>query len=109
MPHKNNRTRKINKYENLSTPQAEFDFHDKGILREEDIQKLTDDFLEECEKKNLTKVLFITGKGLHSKLGTPVIKPLLDRYLKSLPFVIRVQEGRIDRGGAGALEVDLEF
>lgn len=52
--------------------------------------------------------MFITGKGLHSKKGMPVIKPLLRKYLNTLPFVIRVDEGRFDRGGAGTLEVTLE-
>lgn len=98
----------MNKYENLSKPQAEFDFHNRGILNEREIKRLTDEFLEECQERNLTKVLFITGKGLHSKGGMPVIKPFLKKYLNSLPFVFRVYEGRFDRGGSGTLEVILE-
>lgn len=98
----------MNKYENLSKPQAEFDFHDKGILRESDIKHMANEFLDECRSRNLTKIIFITGKGLHSKKGMPIIKPFLRKYLNSLPFVARVDEGRFDRGGAGALEVILE-
>ena len=98
---------RMNKYDNLSKPQAEFDFHDKGILRESDIREMTDEFLADCRDRNLTKVLFITGKGLHSKGGMPVIKPFLRKYLLSLPFVERVYEGRFDRGGTGTLEVIL--
>lgn len=103
------RPKKLNKYDNLSKPQAEFDFHDKGILRENDIRQLADEFLEECRRRKLTKVLFITGKGLHSRNGMPIIKPFLNRYLKALPFVLRVYEGRFDRGGEGTLEVVLNF
>ncbi|MCA9374458.1 MAG: Smr/MutS family protein [Candidatus Gracilibacteria bacterium] len=99
---------KTNKYDNLSKPQAEFDFHDRGILTKPEIKKLTDEFLEECRERGLTKILFITGKGLHSKHGMPVIKPFLKKYLSSLPYVFRVYEGRFDRGGSGTLEVILD-
>lgn len=101
------RPKKLNKYDNLSKPQAEFDFHDKGLLRENDMRVLTDEFLEECLRRKFTKVLFITGKGLHSKNGMPIIKPFLNRYLQTLPYVVRVYEGRYDRGGSGTLEVIL--
>lgn len=105
---KNIRPKKLNKYDNLSKPQAEFDFHDKGLLRESDMRKLTDEFLEECIDRGLTKILFITGKGLHSKKGMPVIKPFLRKYLQGKSFVVRVYEGRFDRGGEGTLEVILK-
>lgn len=101
--------KKVNKFDNLSKPQAEFDFHGRGVLRHPDMKRLTDEFLDECERRGLTKVLFITGKGLHSKKGMPVIKPFLRKYLGSKDFVVRVYEGRRDRGGAGTLEVILDF
>lgn len=101
------RPQKTNKYDNLSKPQAEFDFHDLGVLHPGDMKKLADEFLEECRSRKLTKVLFITGKGLHSKNGMPVIKPLLKKYLSEKPFVKQVYEGRRDRGGSGTLEVIL--
>lgn len=100
---------KLNKYDNLSKPQAEFDFHDRGRLTPPMLQELTDDFLETCARRKLTKVLFITGKGLHSKQGMPVIKPWLKKYLLTKDFVVRVYEGRRDRGGSGTLEVILDF
>jgi DNA-nicking Smr family endonuclease len=106
---KNFKPKKVNKYDNLSKPQAEFDFHNRGSLTPNEIKKLADEFLEECRNRRLTKVLFITGKGLHSKNGMPIIKPFLNKYLKSLPFVFRVYEGRRDRGGEGTLEVILDY
>ena len=84
-----------------------FDFHDKGFLTMSDVKRLAEDFLAECVRRGLTKVLFITGKGLHSKKGMPIIKPFLKKYLSDLPFVWRVYEGRSDRGGSGTLEVIL--
>ncbi len=106
---KKQRPQKNNKYDNLSKPQAKFDFHNRGRLRNQDIQALADEFLETCERRNLTKVLFITGKGLHSAKGMPIIKPFLKKYLQNHPNVARVYEGRRDRGGSGTLEVILDF
>ncbi len=105
---KNFKPKKVNKYNNLSKPQAEFDFHNRGALTPSEAKRLADEFLEECRERGLTKILFITGKGLHSKKGMPVIKPFLHKYLKTLPFVFNVYEGRFDRGGEGTLEVILE-
>ncbi len=103
------REKKNNKYDNLSRPQAEFDFHDRGVLTPHDVQRLAREFLEECRDRKLTKILFITGKGIHSQNGMPVIKPLLYAYLKKQSCVVRVYEGRFDRGGSGTLEVVLDF
>ncbi len=100
---------KINKFDNLSKPEAEFDFHSRGMLRNSDVKSLTDEFLDECRSRGLSKVLFITGKGLHSKKGMPIIKPYLKKYLGGLSFVVRVYEGRRDRGGTGTLEAILNF
>ncbi len=105
---KNFKPKKVNKYDNLSKPQAEFDFHGRGSMTPYDVKRLTDEFLEECRDRRLTKILFITGKGLHSKKGMPIIKPFLRKYLEGLSYVFRVYEGRRDRGGEGTLEVILE-
>lgn len=106
---KSDKKTKVNKYDNLSKPEAEFDFHDRGALRMGEVQKMADSFIEECRERGLTKVLFITGKGLHSRGGMPIIKPFLKKYLMSKPFVERVYEGRFDRGGTGTLEVIFNF
>ena len=106
---KKNRKVKKNKFDNLSKPQAEFDFHGTGMLTRELMRKMADEFLQECRDRGLTKVLFITGKGLHSKKGMPIIKPFLKKYLSEKSFVVRIYEGRSDRGGSGTLEVILDF
>lgn len=95
-----------NKYAHLNEPQATFDYHDKGILTEDEIRDLADEFIAECKGKGLMKVLIITGKGLHSENG-PVIGPLLKWYLHKNPAVLSVETARRDRGGEGALEVKL--
>jgi DNA-nicking Smr family endonuclease len=109
MGFKPRKTTKNNKYDNLSKPQDSFDFHNLGILSPRDITKLADDFLYKCRQRSLTKILFITGKGLHSRNGSPVVKPVLRKHLEKLSYVVRVYESRRDRGGQGALEVTLDF
>ena len=106
---KKGRRKKNNKYDNLSKPQAELDFHGMGILTMGMVREMADEFLYKCKDRGLTKVLFITGKGLHSQKGMPVIKPYLKKYLSGKSFVDRVYEGRFDRGGSGTLEVVLRF
>ncbi|MBL4694252.1 Smr/MutS family protein [Candidatus Gracilibacteria bacterium] len=102
---KKDRKKKLNKYDNLSKPQAELDFHGLGGMTMSRVRDMTDEFIEECRGRGLNKVLFITGKGLHSKKGMPIIKPFLKKYLSNKSFVDRVYEGRFDRGGSGTLEV----
>jgi len=104
---KKQRKEGVNKYDNLSKPQAELDFHDLGVLTQSQIKGMVDEFIEECRDRGLSKVLFITGKGLHSRKGMPIIKPFVKKYLQSKPYVLRVYEGRFDRGGSGTLEVIL--
>ena len=106
---KKDRKKKVNKHDNLSQPEAEFDFHGLGALPMDRVREMADGFIAECRRRGLTKVLFITGKGLHSKRGMPVIKPFLRKYLMDKTFVERVYEGRFDRGGSGTLEVIFRF
>lgn len=77
-----------------------------GILTEDEIRRIAQEFVEESAKKGLRRVLIITGKGLHSAEG-PVIRPLLKWFLHKLPQVKSVETARFDRGGEGALEVQL--
>ena len=94
------------KYAFLHESQAELDFHGRGMLRQEEICRITEVFIEDAVKKGFKRLLIITGKGLHSSDG-PVIKPLLSWYLHKLPSVKSAVTARRDRGGEGALEVEL--
>lgn len=105
---KKERRKKVNKYEELNAVQAEFDFHDKGLLTMDEVREMADGFIEECREKGLSRVLIITGKGMHSDDGVPKIKPFLMDHLSRLPYILRVSEARRDRGGGGALEVVLD-
>ena len=107
MARKQERTRKHNKYAGLNEPQAILDYHGKGILTEDQIKNMAEEFLVECKNNGFSRVLIITGKGLHSKEG-PVIGPLLSWYLHKIPYVKSAVTARRDRGGEGALEIFLQ-
>jgi len=95
-----------NKYENLNKIQAEFDFHNLGILTAEEIYSLADEFILNSQKNNYTKISFIVGQGKHSKNGA-IIKPLLQKYLATHSNVTKVSLGKFAQGGEGVLVVDL--
>ena len=106
MAKKKQRKHKVDKYAHLNEPQAELDYHDKGLLTEKEIKTIAEEFIQDAVRKGLTKVLIITGKGNRSKNG-PVVKPTLSWFLHKIPEVKYVKEARVDRGGSGAFEVDL--
>lgn len=95
-----------NKYENLNKIQAEFDFHNLGILSPQEIYSLADEFILNSQKNKLKKISFIVGQGKHSKNG-PVIKPLLQEYLNNHSSISKVSLGKFAQGGEGVLVVDL--
>ena len=103
----NKRKVKNNKYGGINDPKAELDFHKYNSLTPFDIEKICNEFIEESVKKNLDKILVITGKGLHSSFGIPVVKPTVVDVLKRNGKVFRFTEARRDRGGSGAFEVEL--
>ena len=95
-----------NKYAQLNKSEAEFDFHNLGILTGDEIIKLTDDFINNAQENNYKKISFVVGQGKHSKNGA-VIKPLLQEYLSSHSQVKKIQPGKFAAGGGGVLMVDL--
>jgi len=96
---------KNNKYESLSKPQKELDFHNKGILKKEEIIDLLENFIKECKNEKIEKALIITGKGIHSKDGRSIVRPIVENELSKNPEIKNFYESRIDRGGSGAIEV----
>ena len=98
---------KNNKYADLSLAEDEFDFHGLGPLTPHEIEELAYNFLWKSYQNHLYKVRIITGKGLHSSEG-PIIKPTLQQYLPSLPFVKQVTTAKYNEGGTGALDIIFE-
>ncbi len=96
-----------NKYALLAKPQSQIDFHKAGILTKEEITALTKRFLERSSQEGLTKILIITGKGLHSQDGQAVIKPLVEKILRKNAHVKTFSWAPRNRGGDGAFEINL--
>jgi len=100
--------RRENKYAEMSQPQAEFDFHDIGVLSDTQIVNMTRNFIADSVEKGLKQVLIITGKGTHSRDGVSFVKPIVERTLRKHEGVLSFGNGRRDRGGEGAIEVKLK-
>jgi len=97
----------MNKYAHLAGPQAELDFHGRGTLTPAQIRASLDEFLANARSTGQSKLLVITGKGLHSKSGQAVVRPIVQSYLQNHPDVAAFTKARRDRGGEGAFEVRL--
>lgn len=96
-----------NKYAVLAGPQRQIDFHKAGILTKEEIIALTKRFLERSSQEGLTKILIITGKGLHSEDGRAVIKPIVEKILSKNKYVKTFSWAPRNRGGEGAFEIQI--
>ena len=83
-------------------PDASLDLH--GCLRSEVVQKLIH-FLDDSQYQGWKTVLVITGKGLHSEEGKPILRDEVERYLSDQGNSYVIEWGRAPKqhGGAGAL------
>lgn len=98
----------MNKYEHFNIIEDEFDFHNRGILTPDEITDMAYKFLWSAFQRHLHKVRIITGKGLNSSNG-PVIRPLLQKYIPTLPFVHSCESAKYNEGGQGALMVTFDY
>ena len=99
--------RQGNKYADLAAPQRQLDFHQFGRLTPAQILREIESFLTSSTDENIKKVLIITGKGLHSKEGRSVIKPLIQKYLHTSDLVKNFSFAPMNQGGDGAFLVTL--
>lgn len=61
-------------------------------------------FLGECEAADIRHVIIIHGKGFRSR-EKPVIKPMLNRWLREVKQVLAFQSAQPRDGGSGAVYV----
>lgn len=83
-------------------PEASLDLH--GLTRVEVAEKLRF-FLQNASHQNWRTVLVITGRGLHSAAGEPVLRTEAERFLSAEGQKWVAEWGRAPKqfGGAGAL------
>ncbi|MCK4833733.1 MAG: Smr/MutS family protein [Gammaproteobacteria bacterium] len=65
------------------------------------------EFLSECEALGLRHVIIIHGKGYRSK-DKPVIKPMVNRWLRAVDNVLAFHTAQPKDGGSGAVYVLLK-
>lgn len=64
-------------------------------------------FLAECEALGLRHVIIVHGKGYRSK-GKPVIKPMVNRWLRDAECVLAFHSAQAKDGGSGSVYVLLK-
>ena len=84
-------------------PQATLDLH--GMNSREAEQAL-ENFVLECRRRGLQKVLIVHGKGHHSQ-GEPVLQGVVRRYLEKSPYSGAFGSAERKHGGRGATWVVL--
>lgn len=91
----------MNRYAHLHEPEDELDFHGLGPIRPAEVKRKTLDFVEDARARGCSRVRIVTGKGLHSA-GKPVVRPQVERTLRSLATQGRIVGFRIEKVGHGA-------
>ena len=84
---------------------AEMDLH--GMTVDAARQYLMD-FLAECEADGSRCVIIVHGKGFSSPGKKPVIKPMVNRWLRATPTVLAFCSAQPADGGTGAVYVLLK-
>jgi DNA-nicking Smr family endonuclease len=82
--------------------EATLDLHRHTI--DEAIQA-ADDFLIRCQNRGFKTVCIIHGKGHFSADNKPVLKNVLNNYLRSHPCVLAFHSAKNNQGGTGAMIV----
>jgi len=67
-------------------------------------RKALQEFLGECEAAGLRNIIIVHGKGFRSK-DKPIIKPLVNRWLRSVDNVLAFHSAQPKDGGSGAVYV----
>ena len=65
------------------------------------------EFLAECEAADVRHLIIVHGKGFRSK-DKPVIKPMLNRWLRAVDQVLAFHSAQPKDGGSGAVYVLLK-
>ncbi len=101
---------------NQRTKIFKFDFHGYSI---EDANKKISEIIKSCHDRDISEILIITGKGIHSKTEKNVyvsekfskLKNTIPEFIKNNPElnskIHQMKEADSDLGGSGALLLKL--
>ncbi|MGK5095146.1 Smr/MutS family protein [Deltaproteobacteria bacterium TL4] len=89
-----------------TTPDDALDLHGETL---ENALKKVQNFIVQSIKKRFNVVLIITGKGLHSGYGGPILKTEVATWLKSKgkPYIRDFRTAPPQLGGDGAFWIEL--
>lgn len=62
-----------------------------------------EEFIDECQLKNIRYALIIHGKAEHAPL--PILKNALNRWLRNQPAILAFHSAKPEQGGTGALYI----
>ena len=65
-------------------------------------------FLADSWEHGVPKICIITGKGIHSQDGIPVVKEMVESVLHGSPYVREYASPKARYGGSGALWIILK-
>ncbi len=85
--------------------QDQLDLHG---FRRDDAREILLEFLEHAQQQSFKLVRIVHGKGYHSETGQPVLKAMLNKWLKNLPSVLAFVSATPKDGGTGAVYVLLK-
>ena len=112
LPNKDNSHNK----ESNKNKRFKFDFHGYSI---EDANKKIYEIIKKCYEKDLSEILIVTGKGIHSNTNKDVyvseefskLRNTIPEFIKNNPElnskIDRIQEADQNLGGSGALLIKL--
>ncbi len=86
-------------------PQATLDLHG---MKQEECESAVEQFLADARRNGLRKISIITGKGLHSDNGVPVLREVAVRVLGRSGIVSEQSRAPLNHGGSGAIWIILK-
>src|SRR5688500_14921179 len=92
-------TQTTNAFDNFII-EEELDFHGFGVIDHLDIERILNNFIEDCHIRGVKNILVITGKG-------DVIRPLVPKLLAKNRFVADYRPAGYFTGQEGAYEIVL--
>ena len=110
-----NKDLKLKKHSSIKT--RSIDLHGHTL---DDANKVINDFIENCYKEQVNKIIVVTGKGLHSKNEKD---PYVSRDLSILKYsvpefivnnfdlmkkILEIKDAEIEDGGSGAFYIYLK-
>ncbi len=87
-----------------NTVEQVLDLHGLTVAK---ARKVLQEFLGECESAGVRHVIIVHGKGFRSK-DKPVIKPMVNRWLRAVDQVLAFHSALAKDGGSGAVYVLLK-